>query len=403
MTIWILIFLLLTVGALAGWRQGAIRAAVAFVGILLATLLAGLIGKIFNPLLPHLGASNPITAWAVAPILGFVAVSVAFVVAGQMVHQRVEIFYKYAAGDLRQSLWERLNTRVGICLGLLNGAAYAVLAGFLVFNFAYVTTQMSAGAKQSFWVRLANQLGSDLQATGFGQAANAVGTLPPKYYQMADLAGLLMQNPSAGPRLAEYPGLVSLWERDEMLALVQDSVLTNALASGATLGEILNAPSVSDFLKNKALTKSVWSIVETNYDDLTSYIQTGKSVKYDGEKIVGQWEFNPAVTIAWMRQDRPKMPVVELRALRVMVTQGYAKTRVLVAGDNKVFLKDLPKFKGDGNPELNTWKGDWTRSDAGYDLHVQFGSEEKFMSATADALRLSVKDGKTMLVFDRVN
>ena len=72
------------------------------------------------------------------------------------------------------------------------------------------------------------------------------GTLPVKFYQMSDLAGLLMQNPQAGPRFAEYPGLTSLWEQDQMQALVTDAVLTNALAAGATITEVLSTPSVRD-------------------------------------------------------------------------------------------------------------------------------------------------------------
>ena len=114
-------------------------------------------------------------------------------------------------------------------------------------------------------------------------------------------------------------------------------------------------------------------------------------------------EFNPAVTIAWMRQERPKITVAEMRGLRQMVTLGYAKTRVLATGDNKVFIKNLPKFTGEATPELNTWKGDWVRNGADYDLHVLFGNGEKFVSASADELRLSLKDGRTLLVFDRVD
>ena len=48
MTIWILAVLVIAATTLAGWRQGGIRAAIAFAGILVATLLCGLVGKIFH-------------------------------------------------------------------------------------------------------------------------------------------------------------------------------------------------------------------------------------------------------------------------------------------------------------------------------------------------------------------
>ena len=132
MTIWIFAILLMAAVALAGWRQGAIRAAFSFVGILFAALLAAPLGRLLHPLLPHLGASNPLTAWALAPVTGFIVASIPLKVAAHYVHHRVEHFYKYHAGDLRQALWERLNSRLGICIGLMNGASYFVLVSFFI-------------------------------------------------------------------------------------------------------------------------------------------------------------------------------------------------------------------------------------------------------------------------------
>ncbi|HZI32722.1 MAG TPA: CvpA family protein, partial [Candidatus Binatia bacterium] len=280
MTIWILAILLMASTALAGWRQGAIRASFSFVGILFATLLAGLIGRLVHPLLPHLGADNPITAWALAPIVGFIVISVAFKVAARPVHNKVEHYYKYTAGDLRLALWSRMNTRLGICVGLLNGALYFILVSFVVFNLSYWTTQVAAAPQQSWTIRLVNNLGKDLQSSHLDRAVCAVGTMPPMYYQLADLSGLIMQNPQTGQRLADYPGLMSLWERDDMQSLVSDATLTNAPAAGTKLGTILDDPAVISFLKNKELTKLVTGVLQTNISDLMDYMKTGKSAKY---------------------------------------------------------------------------------------------------------------------------
>ena len=407
MSIWILAIVVMILPALAGWRLGAIRAAISFIGILFATLLAVPVGKLIHPLLPHLGAGNPISAWALAPVVGFLIVSIVFKVVGQPVHNKVEHFYKYKAGDLRLALFERLNARLGICVGLLNGALYFVLISFIVFNLTYWTTQIAVAPNQPLVIRLVNQLGNDLQATHLTRTASAVGTLPAAYYQYADLAGFLMQNPQVGPRLTEYPALTSLWERDDFQALVTDATLTNALSSGTTLGELLKDPTVRAFLENKEQTKFLTGILQTNLDDLTIYLQTGKSPKYDGEKLIGRWEFNPAVTVAWLRQSNPKIPASEMRRVRAWMTQAYAQTHILATGDNQIFIKSLPLIKVmAGQPpttEQNNWKGDWAANGANYDLHVTFGSEEKFMGATADDLRLSVKDGKNLLVFDRAD
>jgi hypothetical protein len=407
MTIWILAMLLMTAVALAGWRQGAIRAAFSFAGIVLAALLAGPLGRLVHPLLPHLGASNPVTAWALAPVFGFILGSIPLKVAGQSVHHKVEHFYKYQAGDLRLALWTRLNARLGICVGLMNGAAYFILISFFIFNFAYWTTQMAASPNQSLVVRLMNNLGNDLQATGFTKTASAVGTLPPSFYKMADVSGLLAQNPDLGLRAANYPGLTSVWERDDMQGLVTDPVLTNALASGASMGEILNTPSVQALLADKNLTKQMWGVVLTNLDDFSDYLKTGKSAKYDGEKILGHWQFNANVTMAWLRESQPKTPASEMRSIRAWMTQAYAQTVVLMTGDNQAFIKNLPHLKAEaGQPpttDFENWKGDWSLDGTNYTLHVTFNGADKFMSATTDGLRLTIKDGKNLLIFDQAD
>lgn len=407
MTIWILAILLMASTALAGWRQGAIRAAFSFVGILFATLLAGLIGKLVHPLLPHLGAGNPITAWLLAPIVGFIVVSVLFKVAARPVHNKVEHYYKYNAGDLRLALWERLNTRLGICVGLMNGALYFILISFLIFNMAYWTTQIATAPKQSAIIRLVNRLGDDLQSTGLDRAACAVGTLPPLYYSMADLSGLLMQNPQVSPRLADYPGLMSLWERDDMQPLVNDATVTNAPTAGTKLGTILDDQNVISFLRNKELTQLVRGILHTNMSDLMEYLKTGKSPKYSGQKIIGRWVFNPAVTFAWLRQSQPKMPGNEVAAIRAYMFQAYAQTHLLAAGDHQVFLKHFPHLKPNpGQPpttEYQDWKGDWSASGTNYDLHLTLNGQDKFMTAKAEDLRLSVKDGHNLMIFDRAD
>jgi hypothetical protein len=407
MSIWILAFIVVVATTLAGWRQGAIRAAFSTVGILVAALLASLVGSLVQPLLKYVGMSNPIYAWALAPVIGFILISILFAVLAQPVHKKIEHFYKYEAGDLRLALWERLNSRVGICLGVMNGAMYFVLISFLVFNVSYLTSQISAeGKQQPTMVQLANQLGKDLESVGFSRTATAVATLPPLYYQLSDLSGFLMQNPQAGQRFAQYPGLTSLWQRDDMQGFVMDGTLTNALVSQVSLGDVFSDTVVQGFLANPDQTKMVVGILTTNLADLTNYLQTGKSEKYS-QKIIGHWDFNPAVTFAWMRQGR-KMSGNEMRALRAYLLQAYAQTHVLVTGDNQVFVKSLPRVKntGPGQPpavENNDWKGDWSANGNNFDIHLVFSGEDKFMTASAEELRLTIKDGKNIMIFDRAD
>ncbi len=407
MAIWILAVVILIVTALAGWRQGGIRAAIGFAGIFFAALLAVPVGKLFHLLLPFIGVANPVLVWALSPLGGFLVVSIIFSVIAFNVHKKVDVYYRYHAGDLRLALWERLNMRLGICVGLLNGALYFVLISFFVFNLTYWTTQTSAGARQpSFIVRFVNGMGEGLQSTGFSRTATAVGTLEPKFYKFADLSGFLMQNPQAAPRFAEYPAFVSLWESADMQSLVTDSTLTNALATGASLGEIMNQPSVQDFLKNKDLTKRVSGIFETNVDDLSEYLKTGKSAKYGSEKILGRWEFNAAVTLAWFRQSQPKIQPKEMAGVRALWSAAYAQTKLLITADNQIFMKNFPHFQSGQTPPFSeeNWNGDWSREGESYTLHLALNGQDKFLTATTtDGLRLTVKDGRNQLFFDHVD
>ncbi|MGA2245634.1 MAG: CvpA family protein [Verrucomicrobiota bacterium] len=412
MTIWIFAVLLMASVSLAAWRQGAIRAAFAFVGILFAALLAAPLGRLFHPLLPHLGVANPIMAWALAPVIGFIVASIPLKVAGHFAHNRVEHFYKYQAGDLRLALWERLNTRLGICIGLLNGALYFILISFFIFNLAYWTSQTvkdpSNPSDQSLPVRLVNYLGDGLQSTGFARTASAIGTLSPWFYQLADLTGLLMQNPQLAPRVADYPGFTSLWHRDDMQSLVTDSTLTNALAAGASLSEVMGDPTVKGFIADKNLTKTIQDALQTNWADLTNYLSTGKSLKYGNEAIIGDWEFNLGVTLAWLRQDQPKINANEMRAMHALWSAAYAQTALQMTGDNQIFVKNLPKFiptaQANQPPfQPEDWKGDWSRDGTNYTLHLTLNGQDKFITGTTDGVRLRLKDGHSLLIFDHVD
>jgi len=408
MTIWIFAVLLMVSVSLAGWRQGAIRAAFAFVGILFAALLAVPVGHLIHPLLPHLGASDPLVAWVLSPIIGFILASIPLKVAGHYVHHRIEHFYKYNAGDLRMALWQRLNSRLGICIGLMNGAVYFILVSFFIFNITYWTTQTaSASSTPPTTIRLLNSLGEGMQSTGFTKTASAIGSLPPTYYSFADLCGLLAQNKDLGARFATYPGLESLWYRGDMQPLVTDATLTNAVASGASLSDVINDPAVQSFLANKQLTKMVGDAVTTNLDDLKGYLKSGKSSKFT-DPIIGTWQFNPGVTLAWFRQEQPKMKATEMQAIRALWTQAYGPTTVVVTGDNQVFVKSFPKFEASAQPnqppfQPEDWSGDWSKDGANYTLHVTLNGQDKYLTGSADGLRLKVKDGHNLLVFDQVD
>jgi uncharacterized membrane protein required for colicin V production len=406
MTIWILALILLASTAGLGLRQGVIRAAFSFVGIVVAMLFAGSLGKLLKPQFQHVGIENPTLIWLLAPFGAFVVILILFKIAGFFVQRKVNLFYKYKAGDLRLALWERLNLRLGLCVGLLNGTAYLMLVSFVIYNLSYVTVQIAPSDNETRTIKFINRLGRDLETTGLAKTARAVVPLPDMYYKSVDLAGLLRQNPQLGNRLASYPAFLSLAERDDLQRLAQDTSFTGALKEGAPMGRILDEPQIKAILKNNDLINTVWGILQSNMDDLLVYLKTGKSPKYDSEKILGRWDFNVSVTITMLRQTQPNIQPNAMRAARAWMTQAYADTTFVAGADGQAFLKNLPHLKIQPNQppttEKGTWQGQWKNDGINYDLSLSNNGQNQLMTAHTDGMRLTIKFGKdSVLIFDR--
>lgn len=409
MLIWILAVLVLAACIALGHKLGAINAAFTFVGIVLAGLLAAPLGGLFKHVLAHVGIQNETMAWAIAPIIPFFIILSLFKATGFFVHRKVAVYYKYKAGDLRLALWERLNARLGACIGTLNGTAYLVLVSFVIFNFSYWTMRVMPSDDETRTTKFINHLGQDLQSTGLDKAGSSLVAMPDNFYKVANLAGLICQNlyknnaspnPEFVDRLANYPAFISLIERDDLQQLAQNSDFTNAWNSHAPIGQLLNEPAVKSILQNNELLNVLWTTVETNLDDLMVYLKTGKSPKYDREPILGRWDFNVSTSIAMLRQARPNIPASEMRGIRALWTHGFADTTFIAGGDGQAFLKNLPNFKKQP-PEPETWKGSWSGNGTNYDLSLASNGETKSLSAQSSDARLTIKDDKNILIFDR--
>jgi hypothetical protein len=363
-------------------------------------LLADLIGKIFKFLLPHVGESNPTIVWMAAPIAGFFLVYVIIMAVGFEVHRRVSVYYKYKAGDLRLALWERLNPRLGACVGVLNGTAWLVLISFFIFNLSYWTAQVAPSGNEAKMTRLMNNMGQGLESTGLAKAARAVGSMPDSFYRTANFFGLLVQNPDLASRLGTYPAFLSVAERDDIQKMAQDGTLADEWKNGAPMGQILNDDQVKSIINDSNLVNTVWNILQTDMDDMTNYLLTGVSPKYDSEKIVGRWNFDLVPALAAFREANPKIKPNDMKAIRALWSQGFAQTTFVAGTDGQAFLKNIPDFKTHP-PGADTWKGNWSGGDTNYDLSLDSNGKTEAASAETDGLRLTIKMDDTTYVFER--
>ena len=405
MTIWILALLLLAAGAGMGLRQGAIRVAVSFVGIILSALLAWPLSGIIRPLLPHVGFHNPVVVWLLPPFLVFVILLSLFKSLGLLMHHKVSVYYKYKADDLRRILWERVNKRLGLGLGLLNGLAYFVLILFIIYDFSYWTVQVASSDEEKFPIRILNRMGWDLQGTGLIRAARAIDPMPEIYFKTADLAGLIYQNPQLLDRLSAYPAFLSLSERDDFKQLGQNADFQNAWKSRSPIGQLLDNSQAKVIWQDWDKSIVLWNLVLTNFDDLAGYLQTGRSAKYETEPILGRWDYNVMTSLTALAQARANVPSSEMAAMRTLWFPAYAKTVLVAGSDGQVFLKNLPHFKMQPNQPTTfdaiTWTGQWKSDGANYDLSLSSGGTSKTATATINASQLTLKMEGDTLIFDR--
>jgi uncharacterized membrane protein required for colicin V production len=399
MTIWILAVLLLAALAGMGYRQGAIRVAFSLIGIVLGVLLAVPLARLFKPLLSAVGVQNPALLWVLAPFVGFVLILAMFKIAGLAAHQKVDVYFKYKGGDLRLALWERLNRRLGLCLGLMNGAAYLILISFVIYAFSYWTVQMATDDADPRAVRTLNRLGQDLDRTGMAKVARAIDRLPETYYEAADVVGLIYHNPLLEARLSRYPAFLSLAERQEFRELAEDPEFHDKRLRREPLAELLNHHRAQAIVNNPETLRMIWDTAAPNLKDLRTFLETGESTRFDQIPILGRWNFDVTAALMMVRKARPNVGSVEMQRLRLWMTTAFEKTSFVAAPDNQAFLKNVPRMgaAAAGGMDMHTLQGKWSGDRDKYQLTFDVNGGTEAVEAVVDRDRLTItREGVTM-------
>jgi hypothetical protein len=392
MTIWLLALVLLASLAGIGYRQGVIRVGFSLVGILLGALLAVPLGRFLRPLLVAVGLKNPVLAWLLGPFIVFCVVSIVFKIVALNVHQKVDVKFRYHAGDLRLALWERLSHRLGMCLGLVNGAVYLFLISFVIYALSYWTVQMATSDTDPRTLQLLNRLGRDLQSSGFARVAGAVSGLPASYYDTADIAGLIYNNSLLEARLSRYPGLLGAAERPELQDLASDTEFTKMRLQREPVMNVLNYPKAEAILKNPELLRSIWATLVPDAQDLRAFLETGRSARYDGEKLLGRWNFDVNFAMKAVREKRPNLPSSEMQKIKKVMVAAFARTSFIATPDHQAILKNVPRTMTPAGPvpgDIQTVQGQWKGADGKYDMSFQGGVGEVIGTLEGDRLALT--------------
>lgn len=398
MTIWLLALLVLASLAGLGYRQGAIRVAFSFVGIVLGALLAVPLSGLARPVV-GLGVKDPLALYLLSPVAVFIVISIVFKIIAANVHRKVDVFYKYRAGDLRCALWERMNRRVGLSLGLLNGVAYLVLLAFALFGVSYATVQLASEEGDPKSIRILNRLGKDLDRTSFSKVARALDGRQ-LWYQVADLAGLIYTNPLLEARLSRYPGLLGIGEMPQFQDLGRDMEFAQLRQRRAPLMETLQSPTLDVIHKNPELLRQIWEALKPDVSDLQKYLVSGISEKYAAERMLGRWNFDVNYAVILARKAKPNMPTSEMQKIRKWMAAAFAETTLVAMKDQRLLVKNLPinripQSPGAGNQTL---EGQWSRSGQNYQVAFKDGPQAE-ASVDGDRIRFAL-DG-TEMVFVR--
>ncbi len=405
MIIWVLALVLMASLAGLGYRQGAIRVAFSFVAIMFGVLLAPLLGRLLKPVLVATGVTNPVLVWLLGPVIVFVLISIIFKMAALPVHQKVDVHFKYHAGDLRQILWERLSRRLGLCLGLLNGAAYLILICFAFFVLGYWTFQVASPGEDPTTIKLLNWFGRGLQTTGFDKVARAFDRFPKEWYEAADLTGIIYNNPLTEARLSRYPAFLGLAELPEFKDLGNDKEFADLRQKRAAIMEIVRYPKIDAMLKRPELLRQVWNTVAPDMKDLRIFLVTGQSPEYDSEKILWRWRFDVGAAVSAARRLKPNMAAKELLAVRRYITASYENSSFVAMTDHRALLKSVPQLARPAaaahSLATQNLEGKWANQGGQYQLSMSPGGQQEF-TAAIEGDRLTINTGEGMnLIFNR--
>ena len=389
MILWLIALFILTCVVIVGYYQGGLRVAFSFVGLLVAAALASPVGALLGKILPMVGFKNPLTIAFVSPAIAFVLVAVIFKGAGAVVHKKAEAWYKYKASDTHRLLWERLNSRVGAPLGLANGIIYVFAICTFLNAYGYLSLQVATD-NDSWVTRMANRLSEDVQGTGMNKAVAPFMPRSELYYDAADVAADIYHTPLLQNRLANYPPFLLVGEREEFKPLSDPGFQGEWIKGALTFGGFVNHEKIKSVVENRDIVTNVLAMLSGDLKDLKTYLQSGKSPKYDDEKILGRWAFDPRASLNLARRKNPNMGSAAIRVLRTKLGE-LAKATLVATVDNKAILK-----VGSGTTQ-GTWKGG---GDGKYVLRVAESGKKLDLDVTIEGRNLIFSKDGFFMVFE---
>lgn len=364
--LWIIALLCLAVVAALGFYQGPIRVACSLLGLMFGALLCVPLSPLTKKLLPVFGLHHPGWALFMPALIAFLIVLIAFKILGNVLHRKLNIFYKYKKDEKSYYRWKRCYSRLGLCLGLVNGAVYFFLLMLPIYVAGYFTTEVAQGASDPSSIQNITKLREEMKGAKIDHVLAGYDPTPKQTYKAADIVGLVLHNPLLESRVAHYPPFLTLGERQEFKDLANDVQLQQMIQSQASIGEILKNPKVQALTTNAAITDEITQLVANDLDDLSEYLKTGHSAKYDPQSILGVWKIDHDATFIQEKKKLKDPTPLNVIRLRNNLMPMMAGLNLTVTTDHNFILK---KDTGNGLQTLAT--GTWKKVDDSYQINLQ--------------------------------
>jgi hypothetical protein len=396
--VWIIALVCLGLVGIIGYYQGPILGAFTFLGLVFGSVLAGLLATLTKHLLPLMGLVHPIWGIFAPQAIAFIVVLIIFLIGGQVLHQKTAFFFKYKASDKVRISWERMYTRLGFCVGLLNGAVCFLLLMIPIYAAGYFANVAEVDENDPPMARFLSSTRADILKTGLARVVGAYDPTPPQLYKAADIAALILHNPLLESRLCHYPPLLQLGEVPEFKVLCDDLPLQNLIQTQAKVRDIITYPRVRAILTNSAIITQVSSLISADLDDLHGFLMTDQSAKYDPETILGIWTADRPATMMQLRQHQSGLTPLQLRDKEqdvFPILQGLSLTAV---PSGQMLLKKLTPSTPN-NDVISA--GNWKQENTGYQVTLPgLHPETSDVKIEGGNKLLLPKDGY-VLVFDK--
>ena len=214
-----------------------------------------------------------------------------------------------------------------------------ILLGLVIHVAGYLTVQVTSEESSSTLLTYLNKARADLRSTGLERAVALIDPTPPIYYLASDILGLIYHNPLLKGRLSNYPPYMSLGERQEFKDMGTDTEYQQMLQTKAEIRAIVDHPRTQAIINNSEL---IQELSQIDLKDLRHYLETGKSPKYDDEKILGRWEPDVNAVVRLVKKQKPNISASELAGWKKIVTALFTGVSLTATPDNKVTITGPP-------------------------------------------------------------